>query len=115
MEPMDVEPLDSSAGVEKPTSRHGHRHMELALRQLADVAKSYSLTDGFVQKVLDAARLELLEELLGKSDGGFPGLDVAAVRKQVTTFLLLHSTLATYISATRLLHALLRVGIDCCE
>ena len=90
LEPRDVEPLeprDSGAGVESLTFRFVG--MELALRQLTDVTnKSYTLLDRFLESVLAAAKMELLEELhAADGNGGFPGLDVAAVRncKQVTS------------------------------
>ena len=61
--------------------------IKLALRQLTVVTEAFSLSDDFLESVLLAARMERMKELLA-ADGndGFPGLDVAAVRKQVTTF-----------------------------
>ena len=65
--------------------------MELALRQLTVVTEAYSLPEDFLESVLLAARMERVEELLA-ADGndGFPGLDVAAVRKRVTAVALSH-------------------------
>ena len=90
---MDVEPAGSGEGVESLTSRFSG--MELGLRQLTDVIEAYSLPDGFLESVLLAARMERMAELLA-ADGqeeassskkkSSRGLDVATVRKQVTTF-----------------------------